>query len=204
MAETAIMNVLLCGIGGQGVLTASEILAEAAIAAGHDVKKTEVAGMAQRGGVVTSHLRFGPKVYSPAIPPGQADVLLAFELAEGLRWITHLKPSGIALVNTMRIIPPVVSTGLFRYPEDPLADIRDSGTRMIPIDAGGIAKEMGNLRLVNSVMLGAVADSLPLEALAIKAALIKRFSAKKPELGALNAQAFEAGRAAALAGAKAA
>jgi indolepyruvate ferredoxin oxidoreductase beta subunit len=204
MSDPKITNVLLCGIGGQGVLTASEILAEAAIMAGHDVKKTEVAGMAQRGGVVTSHLRFGPKVYSPAIPPGEADVLLAFELAEGLRWISHLKPAGIALVNTMRVIPPVVSTGLFSYPQDPLADIRAAGTRMIPIDAGGIAKELGNARLVNSIMLGAVADSLAFEAGSIKECLVRRFSAKKPELGALNAQAFEAGRQAALAGAKAA
>lgn len=204
MAESKIMNVLLCGIGGQGVLTASEILAEAAILAGHDVKKTEVAGMAQRGGVVTSHLRFGPKVFSPAIPPGQADVLLAFELAEGLRWISHLKPEGIALVNTMRVIPPVVSTGLFNYPEDPLADIRAAGNRMAPIDAGGIAKELGNARLVNSVMLGAVADALPFEPGVVKACLVKRFSAKKPELGELNARAFEAGRAAAIAAAKAA
>lgn len=197
MADKGIVNVLLCGIGGQGVLTASEILAEAAIAAGHDVKKTEVAGMAQRGGVVTSHLRFGPKVYSPAIPPGEADVLLAFELAEGLRWISHLKPSGVAFVNTMRVVPPVVSTGLFNYPVDPLADIRAVGNRMAPIDAGGIAKEMGNARLVNSIMLGAVADALPFPPDSIKMALVKRFSAKKPELGALNARAFEAGRAAA-------
>ncbi|CAA6605671.1 Indolepyruvate oxidoreductase subunit beta [Rhodospirillaceae bacterium LM-1] len=204
MVESAITNVLLCGIGGQGVLTASEILAEAAIAAGHDVKKTEVAGMAQRGGVVTSHLRFGPKIFSPAIPPGQADVLLAFELAEGLRWISHLKPTGIALVNTMRVIPPVVSTGLFSYPVDPLSDIRASGTRMVPIDAGGIAKELGNARLVNSVMLGAVAGALPFAPDSVKECLVKRFSAKKPELGVLNAQAFEAGRAAAVAGAKAA
>lgn len=204
MSDARIVNVLLCGIGGQGVLTASEILAEAAIKAGHDVKKTEVAGMAQRGGVVTSHLRFGPKVYSPAIPPGQADVLLAFELAEGLRWISHLKPTGIALVNTMRVIPPVVSTGLFAYPDDPLADIRAAGTRMTPIDAGGIAKELGNARLVNSIMLGAVAGALPFPPDSVKECLVRRFSAKKPELGALNARAFEAGQNAALAGAKAA
>ncbi|TAN55301.1 MAG: indolepyruvate oxidoreductase subunit beta [Rhodospirillales bacterium] len=204
MADPAIVNVLLCGIGGQGVLTASEILADAAVGAGYDVKKTEVAGMAQRGGVVTSHLRFGPKVYSPAIPPGQADVLLAFELAEGLRWISHLKPAGIALVNTLRIVPPVVSTGLFHYPDDPLAEIRAAGTRMVPIDAGGIAREMGNPRLINSIMLGAVADVLPLAAEAILECLVKRFSARKPELGVLNARAFEAGRAASLAGAKAA
>lgn len=197
MSDKGIVNVLLCGIGGQGVLTASEILAEAAIAAGHDVKKTEVAGMAQRGGVVTSHLRFGPKVYSPAIPPGEADVLLAFELAEGLRWISHLKPAGTALVNTMRVVPPVVSTGLFSYPNDPLADIRSAGKRMAAIDAGGIAKELGNSRLVNSIMLGAVADALPFPPDSVKAALVKRFSAKKPELGELNAKAFEAGRTAA-------
>ena len=81
-----ITNILVVGTGGQGVMTATEILAEAAIAFGHDVKKTEVAGMAQRGGVVSSHLRFGPKVLSPQITPGTADVLLGFEAAEGMRW----------------------------------------------------------------------------------------------------------------------
>jgi indolepyruvate ferredoxin oxidoreductase beta subunit len=88
-------NILVVGIGGQGVMTATEILAEAAIALGHDAKKTEVAGMAQRGGVVSSHLRFGKRVLTPQITPGTADVLLGFESAEAMRWQHMLKPGGI-------------------------------------------------------------------------------------------------------------
>ena len=98
MSQNDITNILVCGIGGQGVMTAAEILAEAAMAEGHDVKKTEVAGMAQRGGVVTSHLRFGRKVLSPQIEPGTVQVLLGFEGAEALRWSHYLKPDGMALV----------------------------------------------------------------------------------------------------------
>ena len=100
-----ITNILVVGTGGQGVMTATEILAEAAIALGHDVKKTEVAGMAQRGGVVSSHLRFGKRVLSPQITPGRADVLLAFEAAEGMRWRHMLKADGLALMNTGRCAP---------------------------------------------------------------------------------------------------
>ena len=111
-----ITNILVVGTGGQGVMTATEILAEAAIAFGHDVKKTEVAGMAQRGGVVSSHLRFGPRVLSPQITPGTADVLLGFEVAEGMRWRHMLRPDGLALMNTGRLVPPVVDIGLYEYP----------------------------------------------------------------------------------------
>ena len=107
-----ITNILVCGIGGQGVMTAAEILAEAAMTEGHDVKKTEVAGMAQRGGVVTSHLRFGRKVLSPQIEPGTVQVLLGFEGAEALRWSHYLKSDGLALVNNAKLVPPVVELGL--------------------------------------------------------------------------------------------
>lgn len=114
-------------------MTATEILAEAAIAFGHDVKKTEVAGMAQRGGVVSSHLRFGPKVLSPQISPGTADVLLGFEAAEGMRWRHMLRPTGLALMNTGRLVPPVVDIGLYDYPDDPVAEVRAAGTRVFPL-----------------------------------------------------------------------
>ena len=122
-----ITNILVVGIGGQGVMTATEILAEAAIALGHDVKKTEVAGMAQRGGVVSSHLRFGPKVLSPQIAPGEADILLGFEPAEGMRWAHMLRPNSMALMNTGRLTPPVVELGLFEYPEDPVQQMKEAG-----------------------------------------------------------------------------
>ena len=201
MAE--ITNILVVGTGGQGVMTATEILAEAAIALGHDVKKTEVAGMAQRGGVVSSHLRFGKKILSPQITPGQAHVLLGFEAAEGMRWRHMLRPDGLALINTGRLVPPIVELGLYDYPADPVAEVRAAGTRVFSFDASAIANELGDIRLGNTVMLGAISDYLPFPAEVIEQCILKRFASKKPALVELNRRAFAAGRAAAEAAAKA-
>ena len=201
MAE--ITNILVVGTGGQGVMTATEILAEAAIALGHDVKKTEVAGMAQRGGVVSSHLRFGKKILSPQITPGQAHVLLGFEAAEGMRWRHMLRPDGLALINTGRLVPPIVELGLYEYPVDPVAEVRAAGTRVFSFDASAIANELGDIRLGNTVMLGAISDYLPFPAEVIEQCILKRFASKKPALVELNRRAFAAGRAAAEAAAKA-
>lgn len=192
-----ITNVLVVGTGGQGVMTATEILAEAAIALGHDVKKTEVAGMAQRGGVVSSHLRFGAKVLSPQITPGTADLLLGFEAAEGMRWRHMLRPEGVALVNSGRLVPPVVDLGLFAYPDDPIGAVRAAGTRVFSFDASAIAKALGDFRLGNTVMLGAISDYLPFSAQVLEQCILKRFATKKPALIELNRRAFAAGREAA-------
>jgi indolepyruvate ferredoxin oxidoreductase, beta subunit len=189
-------NILVVGIGGQGVMTATEILAEAAIALGHDVKKTEVAGMAQRGGVVSSHLRFGPKVLSPQIAEGQADILLGFEAAEGMRWQHMLKPGGIALMNTGRFVPPVVEIGLYEYPGDPIAEMKAAGVRTIAFDATEIAQRLGEIRLGNTVMLGAIADHLPFSADVLLNAIMQRFARKSEKIQTLNREAFAAGRAA--------
>ena len=191
-----ITNLLVVGIGGQGVMTATEILAEAAIALGHDAKKTEVAGMAQRGGVVSSHLRFGPRVLSPQIAPGTADVLLGFEAAEGLRWQHMLKPGAIALINNSRLVPPVVELGLFDYPDDPIAEMKTGGTRVVAFDATSIALELGDIRLGNTVMLGAIADHLPFSADILLNCVLQRFQRKGEKMVDLNRRAFEAGRAA--------
>ena len=189
-----VTNILVVGIGGQGVMTATEILAEAAISLGHDVKKTEVAGMAQRGGVVSSHLRFGKKVLSPQIAPGDADMIVGFESAEALRWSHYLKPGGLVLMNTARLVPPVVSGGLYPYPADPVAEIRARGIEVHAFDAMGIAKELGDPRLGNSVMLGAIADYLPFSADILLASILKRFGERKPEMVELNRRAFASGR----------
>jgi indolepyruvate ferredoxin oxidoreductase beta subunit len=196
-------NILVVGIGGQGVMTATEILAEAAIAFGHDAKKTEVAGMAQRGGVVSSHLRFGKKVLSPQITPGTADVLLGFESAETMRWQHMLRPDGITLMNTARLVPPVVELGLFDYPDDPLAEIKKVGRKVVAFDATSIAQELGDIRLGNTVMLGAIADHLPFSAEVLEGCILQRFAHKKAALVELNQRAFAAGRAATEAAAKA-
>ncbi len=193
---TATSNILVVGIGGQGVMTATEILAEAAIALGHDAKKTEVAGMAQRGGVVSSHLRFGPRVLSPQIAPGEADVLLAFEAAEGLRWQHMLRPGAIALVNNSRFVPPVVELGLFDYPDDPVGQMKAAGTHVVAFDATTIALDLGDIRLGNTVMLGASADHLPFPADSLLACVLKRFEKKGARMVELNQRAFAAGRAA--------
>ena len=192
-------NILVVGTGGQGVMTATEILAEAAIALGHDAKKTEVAGMAQRGGVVSSHLRFGQKVLSPQISPGSADLLLGFEAAEAMRWRHMLRPDGLVLMNTGRLVPPIVELGLYDYPDDPVAEMRAAGTQVVSFDASAIALELGDMRLGNTVMLGAIADHLPFPAQVLESCILQRFARKKPEIVDLNRRAFAAGRAAAAA-----
>ncbi|MDP2795012.1 MAG: indolepyruvate oxidoreductase subunit beta [Sulfurisoma sp.] len=196
MPESKITNILVVGVGGQGVMTATEILAEAAIALGHDAKKTEVAGMAQRGGVVSSHLRFGPKVLSPQIMAGTADLLVGFESAEAMRWCHYLKPGALVLMNTARLVPPVVDLGLYDYPDDPLAEIRARGYEVHAFDAMVIALELGDVRLGNTVMLGAMADHLPFPAEVLLESVLKRFAARKPRMVEVNRKAFEAGRAA--------
>ena len=197
MSQTDIItNVLVSGIGGQGVMTAAEILAEAAIDEGFDVKKTEVAGMAQRGGVVTSHIRFGKKVLSPIIVEGQADVMLSFELAEALRWEHWLKDDGVILVNNNRMEPPVVNLGYFDYPDDPIAQLESSNKTINYLDASTISRELGNLKLVNTIMLGAIADFLPFPAEVLRNNIIERFKQRKPKLVAINEKAFEMGQAA--------
>jgi len=197
MSESQTTNILVVGIGGQGVMTAAEILAEAALAEGYDVKKTEVAGMAQRGGMVTSHVRFGERVLSPSIAPGTADIMVGFEVAEALRWCHYLRPEGVAMVNTLQLAPPVVSVGLFEYPDDPVGKMREAGVKLHAFDAGEIARGLGDLRLVNTVMLGAIADHLPFPAEHLRERILERFRARKPESVPINEQAFEAGRQAA-------
>ena len=193
-ASNKTTNILVCGTGGQGVMTATEILAEAALSLGFDAKKTEVAGMSQRGGVVTSHLRFGPQVLSPQIVAGEADLLVGFEAAEALRWVHMLRPGAAVLMNVGRLVPPVVNIGLFAYPEDPVAQIRALGLEVHAFDASALAQQLGNIRLGNTVMLGAMADRLPFPAEVLREAVLARFASRKPQLVEVNRQAFELGR----------
>ncbi len=194
---SGVTNIMVAGIGGQGVMTAAEILAQTALALGFDVKKTEIAGMAQRGGVVTSHVRFGEQVSSPAIPKGEVDILLGFEPAEAARWFDQLKPTGVVMVNVVKQVPPVVSSGLFTYPDDPVSAITSLGIDVHAFDATGIAKDLGNVKLVNTVMLGAISTHLPFAADILKESILERFRQHKPALVELNQKAFEMGKAAA-------
>lgn len=187
-------NVLVVGIGGQGVMTAAEALARAAIAAGLQATKTEVTGMSQRGGVVCSQVRIGERIEASDVKPGSAQLLIAFEAAEGLRWCHFLAPGGKALLDQWRAVPPVVSSGDFSYPENPAAEMRALGANVLELDARGVAGEIGDVRLANSVMLGAAADSLPFPAERLRDEVLQRFG-KNAGLAESNARAFDAGRA---------
>jgi len=121
-----------------------------------------VHGMAQRGGVVSSHIRFAEKVYSPLIPNGMADVVLAFEAAEGLRWASQVKKGGMLVVNRQQIIPTIAFTKEHSYPEDPIGQSRNIADRVLDIDGIGIAEEIGNPKLVNTVLIGAISEELPI------------------------------------------
>jgi indolepyruvate ferredoxin oxidoreductase beta subunit len=157
-------SILIVGVGGQGVLLASELISEAAMRSGLDVKKSEVHGMSQRGGVVTSHVRIAPTVYSPTIQYGQADVVMAFEQAEGLRAVDWLKEDGVMITSTTRLVPAIVTSNKkLSYPKDAIGQIRKRGANLIAIEADKIAAELGNPRLVNTILLGALSNYLPFD-----------------------------------------
>jgi indolepyruvate ferredoxin oxidoreductase beta subunit len=158
-----IFNIVIAGVGGQGVLLASKVLAESALASGMDVKQNEVHGMAQRGGSVISFVRIGEKVDSPVVIPGTADILISFEPLEALRYIHYLKPGGLLVYNKGAINPSTVASGLATYP----TDVEEQIARICPnargIEALSIAREAGNSKAVNMVMVGAVMGKLPLD-----------------------------------------
>lgn len=191
MSTNKTTNVLIVGVGGQGVLLASEILSEVARVMGLDAKKSEVHGMSQRGGVVTSHIRFGTKVFSPLIPEGEADVVLAFESAEGLRWTHELKNGGTMIVNTQKLVPPITTTGKFSYPENVEKQLEDTVPGVKLIDAFAIATKLGNSRLVNTILLGVLSQSIDLEE-EKWLEVIERMAPKGT--GELNKKAFLEGR----------
>jgi len=185
-------NILIVGVGGQGVLLASEILCEVAKLLGLDAKKSEVHGMSQRGGVVTSHVRFGKKVYSPLIPLGEADIILAFEVAEALRWVHYLKPGGTVIASDQKVIPPITTTGKFSYPEDVEGRIRTRAPKTKVIPAYDIAKKLGNARLVNTILLGVLSQEIDLEE-SKWLQVVERMAPKGT--GEINKTAFLEGRA---------
>ena len=158
-------DLLITGVGGQGVILASNIIGEVALAAGYDVKKTDSLGMAQRGGSVISHVRLGPQVYSPLIQVGEVDVLVAFEKLEAARWSHYLRPGAIAIVNNHALRPLSVTLGQESYPDDEeIASIlRRSSERVYFIKGTQRAKKLGNLKTLNVFLLGCVSVFLPLK-----------------------------------------
>ena len=188
-----IFNVSLVGVGGQGILLTSDVLALAAMHAGLDVKKSEIHGMSQRGGSVISQVRFGVQVRSPIIPDGQSDILVSFERTEALRWAHLAKPGAKILVNDMDRIPVTVSSGL-------QAPVQDADKRLAAypgltlIDANPLAIQAGNLRAANVVLMGALSAFVPFGEEHWQSALRERIPAKLLDV---NLRAFAAGRAAA-------
>jgi indolepyruvate ferredoxin oxidoreductase beta subunit len=191
------MNVLIVGVGGQGVIMVSKALAWLAQSKGHQVKQSEVHGMAKRGGTVFSHVRFGPQVWSPTIPKGEADILVALEWAEGLRWLPFLKPdSGIFICDTKRIVPPFACLNRrpgapLRYSRETPAEVKAHVAEGYAIDATRMAEELGNERAANVVLIGALSTALDFPEADWEQAL-SQFVPKKTI--AVNLDAFRLGR----------
>ncbi len=150
------MNIMVVGVGGQGTLLTSRIIGKTALAKGYDVKLSEVHGMAQRGGSVVTFVRFGDKIYEPVVEEGSVDVLIAFERLEALRYAHFLKKNGVLVVNDCKILPMTVVTGQKEYPENIIEKLKGQHT-VLSVDAGKIAKELGNSKVLNSVVLGLAA-----------------------------------------------
>jgi indolepyruvate ferredoxin oxidoreductase beta subunit len=190
---SGILNVSLVGVGGQGILLAGEILCKVALLRGKDVKKSEVHGMAQRGGSVVGQVRIGDRVPSPLIATGTTDVLVSFEKVEALRFSHELKPGGLAVVNEQEIRPVTVTAGQFEWPEDLDGKLRATFPRLDLVPALEIATHLGNVRVVNVVMIGALSRHLDFGEDAWRAAIEALVPAKVRKV---NLDAFEAGRAA--------
>jgi indolepyruvate ferredoxin oxidoreductase, beta subunit len=188
-------NIFLSGVGGQGTILASNILGQVLLNAGYDVKKAEVHGMAQRGGDVTTHFRFGAKVHSPLIKQGEADYLISFELLEALRYINWVKPDGKILLNNHKILPPSVSLGKMEYPQDVEQTFRKHFKENVWIVKGNeIAKGLGNTQAANVVLIGAFSNFFPELAAEQWAGAIKALLPSG--LHEINLKAFQEGRAA--------
>lgn len=189
--NSQIINVLLVGVGGQGILLASEILSEAAMLAGFDVKKSEIHGMSQRGGSVVSHVRYGTKVFSPIVPEGEGDILFGFEMMETLRSLPLLKSGGTVVANDLQISPPSVLMGQESYPDGLAERIKSQFPDFLLVDGQHLASDAGNVRAANTVLLGAVSKRLSIDEEFWLKALEKMVPIKALEV---NKRAFRMGR----------
>lgn len=184
-------NILFSGVGGQGILLASEITAYALLATGLDAKKSEVHGMAQRGGSVVAHLRYGDKVYSPLIDPGCADFVVAFETMEAVRYLPFMHKKTKVVVNTHKIAPPAVATGKATYPTDILAELTKQDIATFKVDGFDIARSVGEIRAANLALVGALSSFLPVSEEVFLEVMQERLPRKLDE----NIAAFQKGRA---------
>lgn len=186
-------DLLMVGVGGQGIVLASDILGEVALAAGYDVKKTDTLGMAQRGGSVVSHVRLADKVWSPLIKEGEVDILIAFEKLEAARWSYYLHEGGASIVNNQSTPPLSVSLGTQRYPGDKEIEgiLRQWAERFYFVDGTRQAKELGDIRTLNMIMLGCLSSFLPIGIDVWKDCISQRLS---PNILKMNMVAFDKGR----------
>lgn len=184
-------NILVVGVGGQGVIMATDIMSEVFMEAGFDVKKSEIHGMAMRGGIVSSHFRFGEKVFSPLIKEGEVDLLFAFEQLEALRWINHLRPEAKILLNDHRINPPAVNLGQMEYPREIPQKIRSKFKDLYLIQGTEVARRIGDIRAANVVLLGAFSKLFDVGEEVWLEKILTHLPAKVHEL---NRRAFYAGR----------
>lgn len=187
------VNFLFTGVGGQGTVLAGDITAAVGLAAGYDAKKSDILGLAVRGGGVVGHVRWGHTVHSPIVPEGCVDFMLAFEILEGLRWLHQVREGGTVLVNDQEIHPVTVSSGHATYPSGNVIDeaLRASPCRMHRIPALKMAQDLGNARALNVVLLGALSTLLPVAPQIWEQVLGERIPSRYRDL---NLRAFHEGR----------
>ena len=183
-------NILLVGVGGQGTLLVSKILSEGLMEAGYDVKMSEIHGMSQRGGSVSTHIKFGKKVNSPVISEGEADILVSFEQVEALRALPFLKKGGMLVVNDHKMYSMPIITGAEEYPEGVIEYLHTLVPDTLSLNAGEIAEGLGNIKAQNVVLLGAMIKRLGLDEIDWKSVIARKVPEKFVEL---NLKAFDAG-----------
>jgi len=186
-------NIMIVGVGGQGSLLTSRILGNAALKLGHDVKVSEVHGMSQRGGSVVTYVRYGEKIQSPIICRGEADIIIAFEQLEAIRWISYLKKGGILITSTQKINPMPVITGTAEYPENIINKIADKGIKIIAVDALELAKQAGTDKASNVVLIGVLAKYMQQENISSEIYTDALKESINPKLFDVNLKAFELG-----------
>jgi indolepyruvate ferredoxin oxidoreductase beta subunit len=190
MTET-VTNILVAGVGGQGVILASDLMSDTFLEAGYDTKKSEVHGMAQRGGSVSSHVRFGKKVYSPIIKMGEVDYLFMSEKLETLRWLEYCNPDTVFLIDPVEIYPPAVNLGTMEYPDDIEATLKGNFKNVFFVTATEIASALGNARSANVVLLGTLSTFLDIDEAFWMNCILGRLPQK---LHDLNKKAFQEGK----------
>ena len=184
-----VKSILLVGVGGQGTILISKILTQGLIREGYDVKMSEVHGMAQRGGSVSTQVRYGDKVYSPIIGKGQADIMVAFEKMEAVRYAEYLKPDGIAVINDYEIVPMSVASGMAQYPQGTIEAMK-ANFKTVILNAAEIAIGLGNPKCMNIVLFGAMVKALRMDTVDWEQVLRDQLN---PKILEINLKALAAG-----------